>query len=119
MYGYVPPISWTDPTSATNTDFFVRITVEPYSAAGVSLGEEVPHAGTQITGPGNSHTNGEPFTFDYSVGLDHWKVRVYIANRNSQGLSILGNNEFQDPAPTLCSMRRSMAAGRRVATISR
>lgn len=97
-YGYVAPISYTDPTG-TSTDFFVRVTVQDYDSGGTALGPEKPHMGTQITGAGNVHTNDNPLLITYYSGLHHIKVRIYVANRVSQNtgdFSNAGTNTLQN-----------------------
>lgn len=81
--GVINPGNYTDPTSGTNTDFFLRVTIEDIDASGNPVGPEKPHAGTQITGPGNSHPyDGCLITLNGQAGE---RYRVYEANKQSTG----------------------------------
>ena len=96
QYGVIPGLTYTDPV--IGTDFFVRITTEGLDASKNTLTPEQPHGGTQITGPGNPHTEAN-LQIVYIPGLAFIRYRFYTANRNSQGAG-----DFTDPTTNTLQM---------------
>jgi hypothetical protein len=95
IYAYISPFTWQDPT-ADVWAFFTRITVQvgryisgvwtpaPGRTAAVDEGgDEIPHAGTQVTG-GSHSTNGLALDFNAPGSLNNIvKFRFYLQNRLS------------------------------------
>lgn len=81
QYAEIPGGVYIDPPVATDTNFFVRITMEQFNAANVSIAAEKEHGGTMIVG--GTHTL-EAFPTVYGGGLAYVRYRLYVANRNSQ-----------------------------------
>ena len=86
--GYIPAMTYTDPTSGT--DWYVRVTVQNIGANGIALAPEQPHDGAKITGPGDKHTL-LALSITYIPGLEVMCYRMYTANLNSQS-----DNDFSD-----------------------
>lgn len=94
-YGEMGLVQWTDPVAAYG--FFVRITVQELDITNTPLpdadGLERPFDGYQVAGDGGEVRKSHSLLITYKAGLAFVRVKIYLANRNSQGTW-----DFQDPA---------------------